>query len=220
MRFMTLVLVAAILVGGGFWYWTTTPQYAIEEVKNAVKAHDRARFEKYVDTESLASGFVDDLVSRPITEMLGRGTAVKWLVSGMTGLFKPQMVKNVQSDLIAFVETGSMNEQSEEDSLLSLKALDSRLGFFKNSVKSIDKVKVEDNQARVTLLLHNKSYGRDLTIDVDMRKYDGRWRVSRIADMHELLAKLVEMEAANLNAPQKDKISGDEIQSGSEKARI
>ena len=60
MRFGLIVVVLALFFGAGWWWWTTTPQYSIEQVKDAINAHDLAKFDKYVDLDTTSSKMVDD----------------------------------------------------------------------------------------------------------------------------------------------------------------
>src|ERR1700722_18471352 len=61
------------VVGLAFWYWTTTPSYAVNSLVESLRHHDAQQFEKYVDVDSLASHAFDDLLEGPARdEVLGR----------------------------------------------------------------------------------------------------------------------------------------------------
>src|ERR1700722_19827957 len=65
---------SALLVGGAYWYWTTTPLFAFQEAAAAVHDHDLAKFERYVDYRKLLDSAINDVLIDPIETMPGIST--------------------------------------------------------------------------------------------------------------------------------------------------
>jgi hypothetical protein len=203
--FRFLILVA--LVGGlGYWYWTTTPEYAIEQVRNSVRDHDLVKFQKYADTDAIASNIVDDFLEKPMQEVLGAGLLGRFLTAGLVGMFKQEMVTGTKEQVVRFVETGDFVDKSKSvDSGVAptpLEQVDKRLGFRNHAFKEIESVHKDGKIATVDILVHNQVYNKDLKVELKMNDMGGYWRLTELSNFPEITAKIVEWEvdAAKQNA--------------------
>ncbi|MCC7531088.1 MAG: hypothetical protein IT342_21400 [Candidatus Melainabacteria bacterium] len=192
--------VIAICGWGLFYFWTSTPEYAISQVKDAVKAHDKVKFDKFVDTEEFADGMVDDMLTKPLKEAMGGNMISRWVVAGMSGMFKPRFVSRIKSDLYDLVEKGSVSQTSDADDVdpeMTLSAVDRRLCLSKNDFKRIENIKSDGKVATATVVLHNKEHNQDFKLDVQMQKVEGYWRITRMLNFPEFVARLIEVESAH-----------------------
>ncbi|MBX9666915.1 MAG: hypothetical protein K2X93_04815 [Candidatus Obscuribacterales bacterium] len=192
-RIIVILFVAAGIAFGGFWYWTTTPQYSIAQIKDAMKTHDRQKFDKHVDVNDFSSGMVDDMLTQPMKECLGGGMVGRWVAGGLSALFKPSLVAGIKQDLYNLVESGTFSQSTGEDQM-SLNAMDERLCLRQHSVKSVEKLKSEGKIAEVEIVLHNEKHNKDLKLHVQMRDMGGYWQVTRMLNFPEFTSQLVEME--------------------------
>lgn len=98
------VLTAAL--GLAYWYWTTTPSYALTAVVVSVKNSDVQMFEKYVDIDSVAAHAFDDIVEGPISgELIGRQS---FIGSGFVKFFKRELVELAHGKLVEWIEAGHL----------------------------------------------------------------------------------------------------------------
>lgn len=175
------------------WYWTTTPQYSIDQVKESLKSHDKQKFDKHVNVNDFASGMVDDVLTEPFKEVMGGGMIGRWIVAGMSGFIKPSIVSGVKDELYTLVETGDFNK-SEGGTVSSL---NERLCLTQNDFKRISDIKSEGKLANVTLLLHNVPHNKDLNLKVQMRDMGGYWQVTRMLNFPEFAGELSALEASS-----------------------
>lgn len=200
-----LIFVFALLAGFGYWYWTTTPEYSLEQVRDAVRQHDTQKFEKYVDTDSVASGLVDDLLTKPMQEMLGTGVLGHWLMASIVGLVKRELTIGVTQQINSFVASGELaNADANNNDLdmtsnlntrLSLFRIDRKLGFRKHAFRKVEYDRQSDKIATVGMLLHNQVYDQDLLLEVKMRDSGGYWRVFELSNFPDFSSKIIELEA-------------------------
>ncbi len=54
-----------LAAAAGYWYWTTTPLYALQEAMMAAQNHDALGFERRVMTTELVDNLLDDLLVYP-----------------------------------------------------------------------------------------------------------------------------------------------------------
>lgn len=102
-----LAFVTAVL-GLGYWYWTTSPSYALTAVVVSVKNRDVDTFEKYVDVDSIISHAFDDIVQGPIsTEILGRSNS--FIGMGFIRFFKREIVELAHGKVDQYVGEGHIH---------------------------------------------------------------------------------------------------------------
>lgn len=197
---MTRILLVLILIAGiacgGFWFWTTTPQYSISQIKEAIKTHDRKKFDKHVDVNDFAAGMVDDVLMQPMQEAVGGGMAGRWVAAGMSALLKPTLVSGIKEELYSLVGTGSFGEPDAE-SAFSLHQMEQQMCLKSHDFKRIEQIKTDGKLAQATLVLHNDKHNKDLKLDVQMRDMGGYWQVTRMLNFPEFTAQLLEMETAH-----------------------
>jgi len=117
MRTFTALIVLIILAGaGGYWWWTTTPQFALGEIRAAIRSHDLEKFEKYVDLDSVASEAVDDVLTDSVQRALGAGALGNFIGASLVGLVKPNLVQALKQQIIHYVETGNTGPASDQTS--------------------------------------------------------------------------------------------------------
>ena len=85
------ILLALLIAGGAYWYWTGTPQYSMLRISEAVKTHDLEKFRAYFDVESVASHAVDDLGSSSAQDIGGPGLLARLVGRTLGGLLKPEL---------------------------------------------------------------------------------------------------------------------------------
>lgn len=210
---MLRALIVLIVLGAiGYWYWTTTPEYSMRQVKQAVKQHDLVKFEKYTDEDSVAAGIVDDLLADPMRQILGPSTLGQWLVAGIVGVIKPPLARGVKADIRRFVTTGRFTEpdsdvdsSSDQDGArFSLGGMDSRFGFRKHAFRRVEYSRKDGKTCLLGLLFHNEVYDKDLVLEVKMQDYGGYWKLTEITNFPKFMAKLIEWQAGRAQANSAD----------------
>lgn len=94
--------------GLAYWYWTTTPSYALTAVVVSVKNRDVEMFEKYVDVDSILSHAFDDIVQGPISsEILGRSNS--FIGMGFVRFFKREIVELAHGKVDDYVSEGHVH---------------------------------------------------------------------------------------------------------------
>ncbi len=189
--------------GGGFWYWTTTPQYALEQIKEAAAQHELSKFQKYFDIDQVADSMVKDLLTSELRQTLG-GEALERILS--SGLASEREVQNevasgIEEDIKTLVKTGSFKASGDSPSdQASMGALDKRLGIKTLSLKELKGIKVDGNTAIVTMLLHNGKFNTDFEFLGELQNKDNCWQATRIVNVVDCFKKLFELEKQNIKS--------------------
>lgn len=90
-----------------YWYWTTTPSYALTAVVVSVKNRDVEMFEKYVDVNSVLSHAFDDIVRGPISaEIMGQQNS--FIGMGFVRFFKKEIIELAHGKVDEYVAEGHL----------------------------------------------------------------------------------------------------------------
>ena len=98
-RIPVILLAICLLAGAGWWYWTTTPQYAVQQAANAIKAHDVQTFHNWVDVEEVSSSAIDDLLAEPARAVGGAGIVERIVGISIMSIFKPNVVQSMDKQI-------------------------------------------------------------------------------------------------------------------------
>ncbi len=107
-RLVYPIFILTAVVGLVYWYWTTTPGYALTQIVFAVKNKDPDTFEKYVDIENIAYHAVDDVLHGPARESGIFGNFDSMIGIGIISLFKPEIAEIARSQVLNFIKAGAL----------------------------------------------------------------------------------------------------------------
>lgn len=106
-RYIYPIAVFVAALGIAYWYWTTTPSYALTAVVVSVKNRDIDMFERYVDIDSVVSHAFDDVIEGPIaSEVMGRTNS--FIGVGFVKFFKRELVELAHGKVIEWIEEGNL----------------------------------------------------------------------------------------------------------------
>lgn len=103
-RFLIAFVIICVLGAAGYWYWTTTPQYSMIKLSEAVRKHDGLAFRSYFDVDNVSSHAVDDLLSEGVREVGGAGLLQRIVGMTIARLFKPELASSLSKKIIDYVE--------------------------------------------------------------------------------------------------------------------
>jgi hypothetical protein len=104
------------IAGGGYWYWTTTPLYALQALMLAVQNHDGQAFSKRVDVNGAVDNMLEDVLVYPALSTPNLSPFQKQVATGALAMAKTQikeeLLKSIQRSLSAPIQYGDGNEST------------------------------------------------------------------------------------------------------------
>lgn len=202
-------IVVAILCAVAFYflYWTKTPVYSLNIIREAIEKHDVDTFERHVDLDTLFDkGFDDVLVATDRIE--GKNSLEDPLVAGMVQMLKKPAVAALKARTLDAVK-GEFDEEGKERKNGSgdkfADNLEKEAGVNQAVFKDASVVSKEGNEAIVALKFYNKQLDKDFTVKLKMAKLeDGTWKVKQMTNLVDFLVeadKAVKAKLAELNKP-------------------
>lgn len=192
-KFRRWLLVAALAVGliglisGLFWFrFTTTPQYSYRQLSGSARRGDWVGVQRYLDAESVASSYVDALLSnaasgsadaaaRPST-MGGRAGGSKAPGAASGSEMKISFAKRFEASLKQSVEDSALKDRGGISSVL-IAGRPGRVTFVSEDVATVAVEVPEGDDA-------------DPDAQLTMQRVDDHWRVMAVSNIDDLLGSL------------------------------
>lgn len=203
-KFIGIAVAVAVVALAGFMMMGgdgAKPEESFEQIKAAAVKKDAAGVEKYVDFDALAGSIAKaDFV-------LGANADNPELAP-----LKADFVAHTAKAFRAIATSGNLNEGAGSGDPLSdvLYDIQNNTGFRSWSYVGASAGKVDGDKAIVPVKVMDKALDKEYTLDVDMTKENGVWRVKGIGNLNALAAQRrqdVEAKLAELNKDVQDKIS-------------
>lgn len=204
MKKLLLLVLLLALVSGGYYYYQSLkngPKGAMAQAAAAVKTHDIATFEKYVDVSSVTTHLVDDVAQQgaALTSLMPGGSL---LMGGALRLIKPTLAKAAHKEVQRFVETGSLEAAAAAAPKrlmnISLAGLASKIVSPDSKFKGIKYSREEGDNAYVGLEVTQPKYDTTMVVEVRLRRQGDHWRLTEITNTGELLRKVAQLEKKRL----------------------
>ena len=101
-------------MGWYFMYYTKTPTYSLNLIREAVQKHDVQSFKQHVELDRVLSRAVDDYISSEI-EMDSNNNPFVGLMQGLVNMAKPMMINTMKETVLRRVEDGAENKGAKSD---------------------------------------------------------------------------------------------------------
>ncbi len=167
------LVLAAFVALGGWWYWTRTPEYSLDQAAKAIQTHDWDLFTRHVDVDGVVTSLVDAAVVAVSTQ---QGTAKnEWeaagrnLGQGLAFMMKPRIAEEFRNGIRKAVE--ETDSKDRKIKLLSREGVD------------------RDGKVAQAHLVFSGPNG-PLFVALNMRDKGDHWQVSNIANALAVMGQI------------------------------
>lgn len=207
-----LLIVVLCALAYYFFYWIKTPQYSLNLIRDAVKAHNTEKFERHVDLDTLLNKGYDDVIAYYMkTEGKDLG-GFQAIAAGAAQLVKPSVTASLKSEILKSVsgnkETVSdkngeslnknqNNQQNQQNQQNQLNNAVDKIANNNTEVKDISVIAKESEVSTVAITLFNKDLNKNFDLKLKMNKLEnGEWRIKEITNLIEFLENIKAAEIA------------------------
>ena len=194
-RIVAIILISAIL-GYVFWYffYASTPEYALNKLQQAFKTNDQDNIEKYCDLETITGRAYDDLTRDMFAHDSNLTTETKVMFETFYMKIKPQVVSDTNSLLLDYIPTGKWSVPTGNNLLKGRQlGIDYEYLVERSQLRNTEFVKIESvrksgsNEAIAKIVVKDTYTGTQFTLQVLMIKRDGDWKVCEIKNYRDYL---------------------------------
>lgn len=201
---LAVLLILAAGLGFYFGYWRNTPVYSLSLVKNAIERHDSVEFQRRVDLDTLLGYAYDDIVDSaieqavsdvPLLGSLGRGLAHK-----AADIAKDKVVGLCRQQILDYVERGSGGVRKDEAAF----GMDINFAILDSIVLGasvVEYVDIVEDTAKIGVKLYPKNLTGGFVFQLEMQKFHGVWRLTRITNLRQFCDTLGSGEEKGVEAP-------------------
>lgn len=201
-KLIGVIVLIGIIALGGYFYWQTTPDYTLNQIKTAIKQRDTEKFKEYVDVHSVAASIVDGVISKPVQSMMDGNIFGKMLFAGLLGFVKPDMTNSFEHDILEAVQAGSFKAKENTDGTASAGPtfgnVSGTLNLGRKKFKSIQSKTESQDSALVGLLFVDQDTKSEFVLNCKMVKTDAtwpaHWRIVSIENCGDVMLKLSESQ--------------------------
>ena len=201
-----LGVVVAILCALAYYflYWTKTPVYSANIIRESIAKHDVVTFEKHVDMDTLYGKGYDDAIIA-IDRIEGNGISTNPFAMGILQMMKPAIVNELKAKTLEEIKGVDNGQSSKKNQATKMaEGLQEKADVKNADFKDITVVSKENGEAIVALTLHNKKFNKDFELKVKMAELqDGTWKLKEIINLVEFLVEVDKADKA-LRASEKN----------------
>lgn len=197
-RQLLIIIFSSMLLGCWLWYsfiYTRTPDYAVNQLKQAVEQHDADKFRKYTNLELLTSNAFDDL-SVDFFSFNSAGDPHKQAIfKKYYTLVRPQIVNGTAELILRHVRHGGWPMADGNDIMKGNRVGVDYEWFIEcsllrsTSLKDIGSIVKNGNTATCDMTVINDYTGTPFTLKLSMEQSEaGHWQVCSVDNYHSYLA--------------------------------
>lgn len=205
----SLPLLAVLVVALGaavfyFLYFIHTPAYALNQARLALKEHDTAKFERYVNLDSVLDNAFEDIIKAE-SKINNDNLFSNPFALSILHMLKPPVVDLMKQEALARIAAKPQQEEKVADPVPDAmrRNLERHIPLDKLSVKDVKLNRQEQNKATATLMLHDEHLEKDFLATLSMQiNAEETWQILKVSNLSELIiqfsaAKKAKQAAAN-----------------------
>ena len=181
-----VILVVAALLGAAFYflYWIRTPAYALNQTRLAIKEHNTAKFEQYVDLDSVLDNAFEDIIKAE-SKINNDNLFSNPFALGILHMLKPSVVDLMKQEALDKIAAKPAQEEKAVDPVPDAmrRNLERHIPLDKLSVKDLQLTKQEKGLATANLVLHDSNLNKDFLATLLMEANDKNdWQIKKISN--------------------------------------
>ena len=202
-----VILVVAALLGAAFYflYWIRTPAYALNQTRLAIKEHNTAKFEQYVDLDSVLDNAFEDIIKAE-SKINNDNLFSNPFALGILHMLKPSVVDLMKQEALDKISAKPAQEEKAVDPVPDAmrRNLERHIPLDKLSVKDLQLTKLEKGLATANLVLHDSNLNKDFLATLLMEANDKNdWQIKKISNLSQLIVQFSAAKKAKLAAENK-----------------
>lgn len=193
-------LLVASLIGAAVWYfffYIRTPEYALEQIQEAIETQDSEKFNHYVNAELLASRAYDDLTVDLFAYDAELTPQTRDMFEKFYIMIKPQLAEGMEQAAMGRISGGSWNLPEGTDILKGRQlGIDFERFIERSQVRNTTfiktgKVEHTGHSATAELEIREDYTQTPFTLQLAMEQAeDGHWQVAYIKNYKAYLDKI------------------------------
>lgn len=202
------MLLLVFVLGFGLWrfFYASSPEYALEQLNQAIKNHDVKALQEYCNLEAVSGQAYDDLTRDMFAQDDHLSNETKVMFEQFYIKIKPQVVKDTTQLLLSYAANGSWQNPADDGLLkgrqlgMDYEYLIERSQLRNTSIVKIDKIDRNKDAALAKVQVKDDYTGTLFTLNLLMSKTEEGWKVVRIINYRDYLDFVTPIQTSGLLA--------------------
>lgn len=202
------LLLLVFVLGFGLWrfFYADSPEYALEQLHQAIKNHDAKALQEYCSLEAVSGQAYDDLTRDMFAQDDNLSNDTKVMFEQFYIKIKPQVVRDTIQLLLAYADNGSWQNPSDDNLLkgrqlgMDYEYLIERSQLRNTSIVKIDKIDRNKDTALAKIQVKDDYTNTLFTLNLLMNKTEEGWKVVRIVNYRDYLDFVTPIQTSGLLA--------------------
>lgn len=203
---ITALVVIVILTIFGIWHFcfADSPEYALKQLSTAIKNKNTQQISKYCDMNALTSKAYDDLTRDMFAHDSNLSDQTKVMFETFYVKIKPQVLKETNQLLMAYIATGKWQEPGKDNILKGRQlGIDYEYLIEKSQLRNTTFEKIEDvtrngDDATAKIQVRDTYTDTSFTLQLHMHKNDGQWQVIGIQNYRYYLDFIAPIQSSGI----------------------
>lgn len=183
------LLCLSLLAGGGYFYWTTTPEYSMNQIGHSVKTKNKALFESHVDIRRITDTMVDEVTQMTTEEMSKSKNTLAvfgtFMATQLLNSMKPQVENLVENEINKLFE--NEREVASKHSKNAFKEFESSAKVL--LVNSYEKKDCSDQICYFSISFEHKLTHKKFDLVAKLEKNNDSWKLVELVDFVKNIKK-------------------------------
>lgn len=184
---------AVVIIAAIAYYFnssTKTPEYALKIVEESIVNHDKEKFYKYVDLESILETSYEGIIEGMMHSNKTMTDDTRESVKDFTEMLRAPMLLSLQTSIDSYVETGDFHEEDN----VGVAELLKRTGMNKSEFRGVRNVEIDskdDELATADIQLYHPELDGEFTLKFVLTKTGSdNWKVVRVENFKEFITQI------------------------------
>lgn len=199
-------LLCVFVLGFCLWrfFYGDSPEYALEQLNQAIKQHDAKSIQKYCNLESITSQAYDDLTRDMFAQDDNLSNDTKVMFEQFYIKIKPQVVAETANLILAYADKGSWQQPSDTSLLkgrqlgMDYEYLIERSRLRNTSIVKLEKLDRNKNSALARVQVRDDYTNTTFTLHLLMNKNEDNWQIVRIVNYRDFLDFIMPIQTSGL----------------------
>lgn len=175
---------------GGYFYWISTPEYSLNQIKVSIQDKNKALFESHVDVKRITGSVVDEVVQMTVSDSTKNKNG--WAAVG--GMFAAKMIESMKPQFEGMVEK-EISKLFETNREVASKKVNNPLKELTNVREQLSFTGFEKKTCSDQICYFELSFQHNLTrsnavLTAKMEKLNGSWKLVELPSFIESLKKI------------------------------
>ena len=191
------IIGCAVFACFAYYYYTTTPGYALKMVREAIETHDEAKFNEYVDVDNLLEDTTGDIIDGLMGSYQSISGETRAAVMPLVEMFRSPLKASLKEAIMNYVKHGDFYSDND---MLGYSAIIQKAGLRGIEFRSLGKAEMQsDGTAKFDVVIFSPEADDEFKVEFVLAKGEnGRYKITETRNFSDFIVFVLEARERKL----------------------